>query len=339
MTYEIIAEDGGKNRHHRESLEKLLATTTGPVCIASPYITDNDLMSGLKKHKPGVRLLTSLAKWDIVCNATSLQCIQSLIAAGVECRSISDLRLHAKVYLFGNECALVTSANLTDSALRTNVEVGVRVTGSGVEEVASWFDRLWHRAEKINPRDLAQLDEETKELRRQLAALRKKAGRRPKRPVETNPNVRSAADLRELLKEGRPTFVCNTNRRWSPDRVDEHLMRHMRYATVWTDFRWEKHISRVKKGDAVLMFAKGVGIIGIGQAKNGVEILKPSDTGRVSPGKNYEWRIPVEDWLVWVEDDADGYDCATGNTSFLDVSGDQYSQLRGGVRTHFLGDS
>jgi hypothetical protein len=341
MTFEIIAEHGGKERQHRDSLGKLLATTTGPICIASPYITENELISGLEKHKHGVRVLTSLAKIDIVSNATSLNCLASLVRAGVECRSVSDARLHAKVYLFAAECAVVTSANLTNSGLSTNLEVGVRVTDGSVQKLALWFDALWNNAKQIKSNDISRLLEQTKELRRQFAALRKKAGGQPRRVIETNPNVRSARDLRDLLQEGRPIFVCNTNRRWSPDRKDEQLMRHMRYATVWTEFRWENHIRRVKKGDAILIFAKGVGIIGVGQAKSGVEILEPGKPGRIRTAKDYqtEWRIPVEDWLVWVVDDAEGYEWAMGNTSFLDVSGERYQELRNGVRDQFLGNS
>ncbi len=111
MRCEIIAEDGGKQRQHRDVLAKLLATTTGPVCVASPYVTNNELVPGLEKHKGGVRLLTSLAPRDIICSATSLACVRSLIQAGVECRSVSGMNLHAKLYLFGNESAVITSAN------------------------------------------------------------------------------------------------------------------------------------------------------------------------------------------------------------------------------------
>ena len=342
MRGEVIAEDGEKPRQHRDVLANLLTTTAGPVCIASPYVTNNELVQGLEKHKPGVRLLTSLAPRDIVCSATSLACIKSLIQAGVACRSVSGMNLHAKVYLFGSESAVITSANFTDKGLSRNLEVGVRLTDASVQEVASWFDGLWKKAKPISVREVNQLDDETKDLRRQFAAA-KEGNATTKCPVETNPSVRSADDLRELLKEGRLMFVCNTNRRWSPDRGDEHLMRHTHYATVWTEFRWEKHIRSVKKGDAILMYAKGVGIIGIGQAKGGVEILRAGDPGKIRPDKKdqEEWRVPVEDWLMWVEDnDADAYDDWTmGNTSFLNVSGDRYSDLRRDLRKHFLVDS
>ncbi len=215
------------------------------------------------------------------------------------------------------------------------------MTDTSVQDVASWFDGVWIKATPVSVRHVNQLDDETKNLRRQFAALQRSAAQRPKRAVETNPSVRSADELRELLREGRPMFVCNTNRRYSTDRRAEHLMRHKHYATVWTEFRWKNQIRRVMKGDAILMYAKGNGIVGVAQAKSGVEILQPREPGRVRSGKDYEWRIPVEDWLVWVDDtDADAYDdWKMGHASFLDVSGDRYAGLRGGVRRHFLGDS
>src|SRR5271165_6596311 len=80
-------------------------------------------------HK--VRLLTSLVRMDIVSGATSLACLRSLIKAGVECSCLSrGPRLHAKVYIFGDQSAIVTSANLTTNALDRNIEVGVHVTGA-----------------------------------------------------------------------------------------------------------------------------------------------------------------------------------------------------------------
>lgn len=60
-------------------------------------------------------------------------------------------------------------------------------------------------------------------------------------------------------------------------------------------------MEQVEPGDAVLMFAKGVGIIGIGVATTQCETLSPNEPDRV---RNFtyeenttEWRVPVK-WLA-----------------------------------------
>jgi hypothetical protein len=99
-------------------------------------------------------------------------------------------------------------------------------------------------------------------------------------------------------------------------------------------------MERVQQDDAIFMWGKWAGIVGIGRAKAKHEVLEVSDPDRVriDDCSEREWRIPVE-WLAWVEDDRDAYPCSMPNASFIDASGDQYRELREGVRQHFLGGS
>lgn len=153
----------------------------------------------------------------------------------------------------------------------------------------------------------------------------------------TAPTPQSVPDtLRDLLDNASRFFICNTNRRGSP-RI-EGEMRQRRYAAVWEDFNWPAHMQLVREGDAILMWAKGVGIIGIGRATAKHEILDASNPDRIRSSAEYaerEWRIPVE-WVVWVEHDREAYRCSMPNASFVDASGENYRKLREGVRRHFL---
>jgi hypothetical protein len=175
---------------------------------------------------------------DVVAGATSLRALRSLISAGVECRCLSDgPRLHAKVYIFGQQTAVVTSANLTKNALDANIEVGVSVSRSIAGDLGIWFDALWSRAVPINLNDLSRWEQETEAMRREYATLRKKANVNRSLPNESLPAVRSTNQFRDLMDKAPRLFVCNTNRRYSPDGQDECLMRHGRYAVVWEDFK------------------------------------------------------------------------------------------------------
>src|SRR5436190_1168544 len=112
--HKVIVENG-RNRQHRQRLRNLLETTKGAVRIASAYVTETDLLFGINNRE--VQLLTSLLRMDVISGATSLESLRSLIESGVHCRCLSDgPRLHGKVYMFGDDCGIVTSANLTKSA-------------------------------------------------------------------------------------------------------------------------------------------------------------------------------------------------------------------------------
>jgi serine/threonine protein kinase len=142
--------------------------------------------------------------------------------------------------------------------------------------------------------------------------------------------------LRELLDKAPRFFICNTNRRGGP-RI-EGEMRHRRYAAVWEDFNHPAHMKRVCPGDAIFMWGKGAGVIGIGRAKATCEILEATAADRLrsaAEDNQREWRIPVE-WLIWVDNDRDAYPCSMPNASFIDASGANYRDMRDGVRKHFL---
>ena len=129
----VIAEIGPK-RQHRQRLHHLLESTPGLVRIASPYVTDRELLLG--KRGRDIRLITTLLPMDIASGATSVETLCALMKAGVNCRFVPERpRLHANVYLFGTEAAVVSSANLTQSALDSNIEVGVELEGGHVKDL------------------------------------------------------------------------------------------------------------------------------------------------------------------------------------------------------------
>jgi len=336
----LIVEDGSQ-RQHRQRLKRLLDKTKGTVRIASAYVTDRDLLIFIKSRK--IRLLTSLLPMDIASGATSLETLGALIKSGVECRFLPGRpRLHAKVYIFGGTSAVVTSANLTRSAFDSNIEVGVEVDGRDVQNLTEWFDTFWEKAYPRTELQLANLEKQTAALRREYAKLKKKTSEKFPLPNVSLPSDVFSDELRDLLEHAKQLFVCNTDRRQG-ERTPvggyalEQEMHNRGYATAWETFRFPSHIQQVEPGDAIFMFAKGIGIIGIGQAKTKCETLKPNNPDRI--GKFYEsntpeWRVPVK-WLVWRDDD-DAYPYKAPNFTFWNVTGARYRNLRKRVINHFL---
>ena len=209
--HKVIAEDGS-HRQHRQWLRNLLETTKGPVARCSAYVTDRDLLAGIENRT--VHLLTHVSFMDIASGATSLESLTSLIETGVQCRCLSDgPRLHAKVYIFGDHVAVVTSANLTTRALQSNIEVGVELTGSAVEELTAWFDSFWAKAQAFDVTQIAKWQQQTDALRHEYRGLRKKAEALPTLPNETLRSADSPEELRDLLDTAHQFFCCNTDRR------------------------------------------------------------------------------------------------------------------------------
>ncbi len=355
MSHKIIAEDG-KRRQHRQCLQELMESTDGPLRVASAYITDKDLLLSARKRR--VQLLTSFSDLDIISGATSLACLKSLIEAEVECFYLPKRpRLHAKVYIFGDDVAVVTSANLTNSAMDSNIEVGVQIAGIAVKELSVWFDAQLSRADRL------QLGEVSDWLQRFADADARSKYRRfldeltlePILPVNESStsgcieNPEAMRSFQEKMKTERgfstsvQYFLCNTNRR-NRERIDsggfkyEELMRSSGYALTWESFRSTKHMKRVRKGDVIFMFAKGLGIIAIGEATDTYRIRDPGDRDRIEKDiDGREWQIPAL-WWFWNKDDPFEWE-KTSNSSFIDVSDGNWKDQREAVLGQLFGDN
>ena len=109
-------------------------------------------------------------------------------------------------------------------------------------------------------------------------------------------------------------FVCNTDRRQGECTATggyalEQEMFNRGFAAAWEDFRFPDHMKQVERGDAIFMFAKGIGILGIGTAKGRCEKLSPGNPDRIhnvaqKDNITFEWRVPVEWLMEWTDEAA-----------------------------------
>jgi hypothetical protein len=340
----LILEDGTPQRRHRARLGDLLATTTGIVRIASAYVTDRELLSDIGGRD--TRLLISLLPMDIASGAMSLETLRWMLESGVEIRVLPDRpRLHAKTYIFGMSVAVVTSANLTRSAFESNLEVGVEVRGEDLTKLARWFDQLWQIAFPLTAGHLIELQRKTAALRREFVKFKQQSQSELVVAEKQQTDERLTDSLQNLFETAPRFFVCNTNRRYSEQTATggsaiEQEMYSRQLATAWETFKFPSHMQLVEPGDGVFMFAKGVGIIGIGVATAQCEILSATDPNRLwykGEDNTLEWHVPTK-WLAWKDDaDACPYPGAP-NFTFWNVTGIQYDDFRELVNSHFLGD-
>lgn len=343
--HKFILEDGTPLRRHRRRLNELLASTKGSLRIAAAYVTDREFIK--KAMGRDISLLLSLSPGDIASGATSVETLGWMIRSSVECRVLPDRpKLHAKVYIFGSSNAVVTSANLTIKAFDSNIEVGVEIAGQAVQEINRWFDELWRMGCPLTIDYLSDLQSRTSNLRREYTKLKKREKSIFSPPNQHNlPNVLTDS-LQELFAKAPRFFICNTDRRQG-ERTStggfalEQEMYNRGLATAWEKFKFPSHMEKVEPGDAIFMFAKGVGIIGVGVATASCETLLPNDPDRVDnlskEQKAKEWRVPIK-LLAWT-DEASAYPYKSTNFTFWDVTGSRYDVFREEVKTHFLRDT
>jgi hypothetical protein len=341
----LILEDGSSQRKHRQRLNGLLTSTKGMLRIASAYVTDRELLTGTSYRER--RLLISLLPMDVASGATSVETLGALIKSGVNCRRLSERpRLHAKVYVFGTSRAVITSANLTGSAFDSNIEVGVEVNADQANQLAAWFDTLWEKAVPLTLAYLSELQSNTALLRAEFVKLKKKTKAKWQAPDSHKPTDGLSDSLLDLFANAKRYFVCNTDRRQGERTATggyalEQEMFNRGFAAAWESFKFPSHMEQVERGAAIFMFAKGIGIVGIGIAKGRCETLAPDAPDRIRnfsyENSTIEWRVPVQ-WLEWT-DEAGAYPWKAPNRTFWNVTEARDKDLRESVKTHFLCDA
>ena len=150
----------------------------------------------------------------------------------------------------------------------------------------------------------------------------------------------SAPSLRNAFENFANIFWINSNRGNGPGGNGlEQRMHRRNFAVAWLSFNYEDHMRSVRCGDLIFMYANGLGVIGIGQAKESrLEILGDDHPDRIrvfaTEGENEEeWRIPVE-WITWDESNPCPVEPLRG--TFLDIT--HHVDRVVAVREHFLGN-
>jgi hypothetical protein len=116
------------------------------VKIASPFIKQKALARLFEgMNPPSIRVITRFNLDHFYEGVSDLAALRELLALGAEVRGVR--RLHAKLYLFGEDRAVITSANLTESGFERNHELGVVAKGDSLGiACCKYFDDMWEGA-------------------------------------------------------------------------------------------------------------------------------------------------------------------------------------------------
>ena len=97
------------------------------ILLCAPYIK-NDIVKKIIKEKNenvNLQVITTSSLASFIHGASDIDAIEELIETGAQV--INCQHLHAKIYLFDKERAIITSANLTYNGLNRNFEYGVMI--------------------------------------------------------------------------------------------------------------------------------------------------------------------------------------------------------------------
>lgn len=129
-------------------LDEALNADRASIRIVCPFIKRSVASRLLKYGKPKVlQVITRFSLRDFAAGVSDISALRLLLEHGAQVKGVRNL--HAKLYLFGDNRAIVTSANLTEAALSTNHELGFVATDDRViDPCRQYFENLWSRAGK-----------------------------------------------------------------------------------------------------------------------------------------------------------------------------------------------
>ena len=128
-------------------ISNALRTDASELRIVCPFIKKGAIRRILEHSPSKIQVITRFSLADFAEGVSDIPALRELLDAGADIRGIKNL--HAKIYLFGDKRAIITSANLTKAALERNHEFGlVAEDGLFIERCRDYFDNLWNRAGK-----------------------------------------------------------------------------------------------------------------------------------------------------------------------------------------------
>jgi hypothetical protein len=128
-----------------EKFADALRADSSKLRIICPFIKSRALEKLLSHNPSEVQVITRFNLADFAAGVSDVKALRKLLDYQAQVRGVRNL--HAKLYIFGESRAIITSCNLTEAALDRNHELGVIVEDRAtIAECLAYFDDLWNRA-------------------------------------------------------------------------------------------------------------------------------------------------------------------------------------------------
>lgn len=130
--------------NHRDAIIDAFVKAKQRIRIISPFIQETMTKYLVDSMGKGItsQLITRFYREDFISSVSSLTALKSLQNAGVDIYAINDL--HAKLYLFDDNVAIIGSANFTGGGFGNNIELSLYIEDEYdlIERLSGYFDQL-----------------------------------------------------------------------------------------------------------------------------------------------------------------------------------------------------
>lgn len=155
------------NKDHLSTFKNSIDNAKECIRIVSPFIgfeTSKLVANSLKDTKVKCTIITRFYREDFLNHASSLEGLKILIEAGFKVIALKNL--HAKLYIFDNELAILGSANFTMGGFRFNHELSLLIEAEEelINKLSIYYDDLLMNIESAGNwlLDLKMIEDEIK---------------------------------------------------------------------------------------------------------------------------------------------------------------------------------
>ena len=183
----------------RHELAAVASSARESVVVAAPFIKDEEAawFCDQLHHDTEVTTLANINTEAVSASALDLSALRRLADASASARLVALPSLHAKVFVADETMAIVTSGNLTHSALDRNMEYGVLLQEPelvrAVRRDMIAFERLGSEVDSATLIELFPLETELRKARAGVASSAPFSARRR---------------FNEALRKARPEFIA-----------------------------------------------------------------------------------------------------------------------------------
>jgi HKD family nuclease len=148
-------------------LLNMISAVRASLFVVTPFFKEgmiDKVLSSLKEGK--LRVLLRTDAFDMAGGISDLNALRKLAQHGAEIREIRNL--HAKVIVFDEKKALITSSNLTKSGLNTNVEIGILVEDEEFikNDVMPILNQYWQAAGEVKTSKMDEIQSDVEDILR-----------------------------------------------------------------------------------------------------------------------------------------------------------------------------
>ena len=132
------------NQNHRDAIIDAFENTEHRIRIISPFIQESMTRYLVDSMNKGInaQLITRFYREDFIKSVSSLTALKGLQKSGVDIYALKDL--HAKLYLFDDNVAIIGSANFTGGGFGNNIELSLYIEDECdlIAQLSDYFDKM-----------------------------------------------------------------------------------------------------------------------------------------------------------------------------------------------------